>query len=235
MSLNWTSYVSDLANLMVVPTSDPNFQTMLPNTIDQAEQYLYRELDLLNTVTTDSSASLTAGSRIFNLPATNGTFIVTQQINVCAPSTLPDNSTRTALVPTSQEMLNMLWPSVAGSTVPQYFAMLSQSSIIVGPWPDQNYTVEVVGTFRPNALSSTNVTTLLSVYFPDLFLSASMIFATGYQRDFGAAGNDDPKQAINWRQNTEMLLTSAKTEEMRKRLSEHAIKEIPAPSPEPRA
>jgi hypothetical protein len=233
--LTYTQYQTQIANLMVVPTSDPNFGTMLPSAIDQAEQYLYRELDLLNTVQTDTSAALTAGSRNFLLPNSIGTFIVTQQINVCAPSTLPDNSVRTALTPTSQEMLNMLWPSVSGSTVPQYFAMLNQGAIIVGPWPDQAYTVEVVGTIRPAPLSASNVTTLLSVYFPDLMISASMMFATAYQRDFGAAGNDDPKQAVNWAGNTQMLLTSAKTEETRKRLSEHALKEIAAPSPETRA
>ena len=235
MSLTYATYNTSLANLLVVPTSDPGYQTVLPNIIDQAEQYLYRELDLLNTVYRDSTASLTAGNRNFSFPSDLGNFLVTKEINVCAPGLLPDNSVRTALVPSSMEMLNMLWPSVSGSTAPQYFAMVNQSSIIVGPWPDQSYTVEVVGTIFPQPLSVSNTTSLLSVYFPDLFLSASMVFATGYQRDFGGAGNDDPKQAVNWRSNTEMLLTSAKTMEARKRFSEHGLKEIQAPMPEPRS
>ena len=233
MALTFTSYQTDLANLLVVPTGDAGFQTVLGNIIDDAEQYLYRELDLLNTVTRDSSASMTAGNRNFTLPSTNGTFVVTKEINVVAPSTLPDNGTRTALVPASTEMLNMLWPSVAGSTVPQYFAMVTQGSIIVGPWPDQAYTVEVVGTFRPAPLSVSNTTTLLSVYFPDLLISASMVFAAGYQRNFGA-GVDDPQMAANWSGHTKTLLTSAQTEEMRKRLSEHGVKEMATPMPTPR-
>ena len=233
MSLTYSSYVTSLANLLVVPTSDTGLQTVLPNVIDDAEQYLYRELDLLNTVQTDTSASLTAGNRNFVLPSSVATFVVTKQINISAPATLPDNGTRTALTPASMEMLNMLWPSVSGSAAPQYFAMVNQNSIIVGPWPDQAYTVEVVGTFRPQALSSTSVTTLLSWYFPDLMIAASMVFAAGYQQNFGASV-DNPQMAANWMGHVKELLTSAKTEEARKRLSEHGVKEMTPPMPEPR-
>ncbi len=234
MSLTYSTYVTSLANMLVVPTADAGLTTVLPNIIDDAEQYLYRELDLLNTVQRDSSAALVAGNRNFNLPSTNGTFIVCKEFNVVTPTaTQPDSGTRNPLVPASMEMLNWMWPSVTGSTVPQYFAMVTQSSIIVAPWPDQAYTVEVVGTLRPPALSSSVATTLLSVYFPDLMLSASMIFAAGYQRNFGA-GVDDPQMAGNWSAHTKMLLTSAQTEEMRKRFSDGSIKDISVPSPTPR-
>src|SRR4029077_5001358 len=148
----------------------------LPSAIDDAEQRLYRTLDLLNTITRDSSASLTAGNRTFNLPASIGTFIVTEQINVITPSTQtnPDLGTRNSLLPASKEFLDATWNSVNGSTVPQYFAMVTQNQIVVGAWPDSAYQVEVVGTIRPAPLSSTNVTSLLSVYFPDIFVAASM-------------------------------------------------------------
>ena len=217
MSLNYTQYVNSLANLLVVPSADTGFQAVLPNIIDDAEQRLYRELNLLNTSVRGTS-TLTAGNRTFDVPTfADGVFQVTEEVNVITPAgtTNPESGTRNQLVPCSEFMLNNLWPSVTGSTVPQYFAMFDQHTIIVGPWPAASYTVEVVGTMRPNALSSSNVTTLLSVYFPDLFVAASMVFAAGYQKNYGA-GVDDPKQAMTWEAHYQALLPSAKTEEARK-------------------
>jgi len=220
MSLTYSTYVSSIANLMPVPSSDAGFQTMLPNMIDDAEQRLYRSLDLLNTSVRDSSAAMTAGVRNFNLPSTLGTFIVTDEVNVITPAgqSDPESGARNQLVPASDEMLNAMWPSVTGSSVPQYFAMVNQDLIIVGPWPDQAYQVEVVGTIRPQALSSSNTTTLLSVYFPDLLVAASMVFAAGYMKNFGAAV-DDPKAGVTWEGHLQELLKSANTEEMRKKFS----------------
>lgn len=220
MSLTYSSWAGSIANLAQIPASDANFNTMLPNCIDDVEQRLYRTLDLLNTVTRDSSAALTAGLRTFNLPSSIGTFYVTEDINVITPAgtSNPDLGTRNTLVPASKEMLDMLWNSSTGSTVPVYFAPITQNQIVVGPWPDQAYQVEVVGTIRPAPLSSTNVTTLLSWYFPDLFVAGSMVFVAGYMKNYGAAV-DDPKQGVSWETHFQELLKSASVEEQRKKFA----------------
>lgn len=215
--LTYAQFVTSLANLLPVAESDPGFVTVLPNIIADAELRLYRSLDLLDTSARDSSSTFTTLTRNFNLPTSIGTFIVTDEINVITPAgtTNPELGTRVQLVPTGEEMLNALWPSVNGSTVPQYFAMVDQDLIIVGPWPDAAYTVEVVGTQRPAPLSATNTTTVLSTFFEDLLISAAMVFAAGYQKNFGS-GSDDPKMAQSWETHTQMLLADAKTEEARK-------------------
>src|SRR6266496_3678659 len=125
---------------------------------------------------------------------------------------------RNSLIPSSEEVLNMLWPSVAGSAVPQYFAIVNQDLIIVGPWPNAAYQVEVVGTQRPAPLSASNSTTILSVYFPDLFVAASMVFISGYMKNYGATV-DDPQQGVTWETHLKTLLMSAQTEEARKRFT----------------
>lgn len=222
MSLTYTTYVNSIVNLMPVASSTtPEFVTVLPNIIDDAEQRMYRELDLLNTITRDASAALSAGSRTFNLPAANGTFITVDNINVVTPAgqSNPDLGTRNPVVPSSRDMLNAYFPSVAGSAVPVYFAMLTQSSIVLGPWPDQSYQVEVVGTIRPPVISTTNTTTLLSVYFPDMLIAASMVFASGYMKNFGAQA-DDPRMAQSWETHYQTLLSSAQTEEARKKFTQ---------------
>jgi hypothetical protein len=235
MSLNYTSYVTSLANLIPTLTTDTNFQTVLPNTIDDAEQRIYRELDLLQTVVADSSSQFATGQRVFNLPTSIGTFVVTQRINAITPAsaTVANLGTRNPLTPCSPEMLDFFWPSSNGSTVPSYFAMVQQGMAIVGPWPDQPYTVEVIGTQRPVPLSATNTTTFLSTYLPDLFLAASMVFISGYMKNYGM-GVDDPKQAVSWESHYQELFKSANTEEMRKRFNQAGWSSLqPAPMATP--
>ncbi len=220
--ITYATYVSSLQNLAPVATSDPNFATDLPNIIDDAELRCYRTLDLLNTVAT-ATATLSTSTRSFNLPSTNGTFVVAQSFSVITPSTTtdPDSGTRNPLTPIAKEALTFLWPSSTGSTVPTYMAPVTQSSWIVGAWPDAAYTVEVTGTIRPNALSSSNTTTLLSVYFPDLLIAASMVRLAAYMKNYGAAV-DDPKMAITWDGHFNTLLQSAEVEEARKKFSSSA-------------
>src|SRR5262249_23645221 len=153
MALTYTTFVSSIANMLPVAVSDSGFQAVLPNIIDDSEQRLYRELDLLWTNTRDHSGAFTAGARTFTVPQpSSGLWVVISEINAITPAgtSNPESGTRNALVPTSNEMLNLMWPSVTGSTIPAYFSMLDPDSILVGPWPDAAYQVEVVGEIRPN-------------------------------------------------------------------------------------
>lgn len=217
-ALTYTTYVTALATEMVVPTTDTNFQAILPTIITNSELRLQRDLDLVDSTVRDSSATFALSTRNFTLPSTNGTFIVIEQMNVITPvgTTNPELGTRNPLVPMSIDTLDALWPSSSGSTMPLYFSMMDQDLAIVGPFPDQAYTVEVVGTQRFNSLSTAVATTPLSVFFPDLFLAASMVEAAAYQRNFGAMA-DDPKMAVSWEAHYQAILKSAQTEESKKK------------------
>ncbi len=146
MSLTYNTFTTSLANLIVVPLTDPAFVQALPNIIDDAEQRLYRELDLLSTRVT-ATAPFSVGDRRFTLPTANGTFVVVEQFNVITPDgqTNPDLGTRNPLNPASKEYLDAIWSSATGAGVPSLFAPINQQSWIVGPWPDAAYTVEAVG------------------------------------------------------------------------------------------
>lgn len=218
--LTYGTYTAQIANFLVIPAGDPNLAQALPAIIDDAEQRIYRDLDLLNTIYTDTSVTLTAGLRSFTQATStmNGPFLVTQNINVITPAgtTNPEQGTRNPLLPATKEMLDFLYPNATGSTVPKYYAPINQNTFIVGPWPDAPYMIESVGTQRPAPLSATNTTTLLSVYFPDLFLNASLAIGAGYLKDYGAAA-DDPQSGISWEKKYTMQLTSAVKEEARKK------------------
>lgn len=218
MSYTYTTYKAAMAELMVVNTvDDADFVAILPSIIDYAEQRIYRELDPLATVVRDSTGSFSVNNRNFTLPTGTGVFVVVESINVITPAgTAADSGTRKPLVETSLDYLDFAWPSSTGATVPISYAMVTQATIAVGPWPDAAYVVEVVGTQRPIPLSATNTSTFLSTSLPDLFIAASMVFGSGYMRNFGSQA-DDPKMAQSWETQYQTLKGSALVEELRKK------------------
>jgi len=219
--LTYTTYKTQIATLAVVAETDANFLAILPQTITYAENRMCRDLDFLSTVASSTAYSLAAGNRNLTVPA--GAFVTIQEANVLLPAgaTDPDISTRVALLPTTKEFLNTVYTSISGASVPQYFAMFNQSSMVVGPWPDNNYTVEIIGTQRPASLSADNTETFISLYLPDLFIMASMIYISGYQRNFGRQ-SDDPSMAQSYESQYKALLSGAMIEEARKKFQSGA-------------
>lgn len=233
--LTYTTYLNSVLNLAPTLSSDAAFMTDLPNVIDDASLRLYRELDLIDASVRDSANTMALSTRNFTFPNTYGRFVVVDELNVITPAgtTNPESGTRNQLIPASEEMLNALWPSSTGSTVPQYFSLVNQDLAIVGPWPAAAYTVEVVGTIHPEPISTTVATSILSVYFPDLLIAASMARISAYQKNYGAVV-DDPKQGVTWESHLQMLLKSAATEESRKKFTSQGwSSKEPAPDATP--
>ena len=232
MSINYQSYVDQISNLMVIGSTDANFQTMLPGMIDYAEQRIYREIDLLATQITDATASVSSGVRNFSFPTGTGTFITCDNLNIITPAgTAAASGTRVPLQPVSREFIDLVYPSGQANTgTPQFYAMASDTYVILGPSPDAAYVAEVIGIQRPTPLSSANSSTYLTAKLPDLFIAASMVFGSGYMRDFGAQGTDNPGMSVSWEGTYKTLFASADTEEQRKKFeSEGWTSQSPAP------
>lgn len=227
--LTYATYKTALATLSVVPETDPNWLLILPDAIDYAELRIYRDLDLLSTVTTDTSFSTTANASKVQL--TQGTFVTLQNVNVITPAGTsdPDLGTRNPVLPVSKEYIQYSWPSSTNAGIPEYFAMIDERTFSLGPWPDDAYTLEIIGTYRPATLSASNTTTFISQYLPDLFLMASMIFVSGYQRNFGRQ-SDDPAMAQSYESQYQALLRGATVEEYRKKFAASGWTSI-SPSP----
>lgn len=226
--LTYNTYVTQIAEMAVVAPDDVNFQAILPAMIDYAELRIYRDLDLMSTSTAFHSPtiSLTAGNRNLSfpmlLPDGSGSIVVTEQINLITPAgqTDPDgpSAARVTLLPTTKEFLDTVYGSNASATrgQPKYFVPFNENLFFVGPVPDATYYVEVVGTYRPNAMSAANPTTFISQYLPDVLIMASMIYISAYQRNFGRQ-SDDPQMAQSYESQYQALLKSASVEEMRKK------------------
>jgi len=212
------SYVQQIATMAVVEANNADYLIILPQMITYAENRIYRDLDFLFTSISTTAYGLTAGNRQITVPA--GTFVVPEQINLITPSGTsdPNAGTRVPLLPTTKEFLDQVYGSglSANRGQPKYFAPFGDFTFLVGPYPSVNYTCEIIATYRPDSLSSTNQTTFISLYLPDLFIMASMIYISAYQRNFGRA-NDDPQMAVTYEGQYQALLKSAMMEENRKK------------------
>jgi hypothetical protein len=213
MAYDYNSLKTALAASLVVPVTDPDFLSLLPTIIDDAEQLCYRELDLVYaSVTVNGTA--TANSRFFTLPSSSGHLIVIDQVN-----TFDAASKRWPATPSSREVIDFTWPSETSPTatsVPSLFARIDDTRLLFGPSPGFGATVEIIGTIRPTALSASNTTTFLTTYLSDLFFAGCMVSATGNLLKNWSAVADDPQMAMTWKSNFNERLASAMKEELRK-------------------
>lgn len=213
MSYTYTQYVANLQNLLAVTLPDDSFTNILPMCIDYAEQRCYRDLNLLNNVVRDYSTTLTASQRNATV---NAAFYVINQINILSPAgATQTNGSRIPLTPATPEMVDMLWPGNGTVGTPEMFGMIDQFDLVLGPSPDAAYLLEVIGTQRPTPLSASNTTTFLTQYLPDLFFAASMVFMSGWMRNYGSQSSD-PQMSSSWEDQYTKLLASAETEELTK-------------------
>lgn len=140
------------------------------------------------------------------------------------------------LLPVNKTYIQNVYGSASLGT-PMYFAVdggdlatggqLSQN-ILVGPWPDAAYTINVTGTSRQPTLNNYAVSgqadtnyTFISQNLPDLLVIASMIYISAYQRNFGRQ-SDDPQMAQSYETQYQELLKGAMIEEARKKFSSSA-------------
>jgi len=219
MALTYASWKATIENLITMDAANADWLQIIPSVIDYAEGRCYRDLELMDVTVRNATATFTANQRTFTVPTpASGGYVIVDSIN-CIIS-----GSRTPLTPVSVNVIDMLWPSSTApsvSAVPQYFAMETTTGAIIGPPLGASAgtaTAEVVGRIQPTPLSDSNTTTILTTDYADLFLAASMIFVTGWQRNFGAQ-SDDPQQAQSWEGQYMKLLAGASLQEARARFA----------------
>ena len=216
MALNYPTFVTQLATLTAESTSDPNFvSTLLPGSIDYAEQRLYRELDIVATRISDTG-TLIPNNGILTYPTNVGYFIVIEAITVS--SSIPTGPPTTLQV-CSVPYIQNVYPNTVGK--PEFFAPLTDTTCLLGPAPDEAYNFSVLGTQHGPILSAANSSTWFTQHIPDLFMAAAMIYASGYMKNFGSQA-DNAQQAQSWQGQYDKLFASANTEELRKKYNAQA-------------
>lgn len=237
--LTYNGYVTQVATMAVVNVQttsgivvgvDADFNAIIPQMLNYAELRIQRDLDLLPSQTS-RPYTLTIGSNQLQLGAYD--FVTVQTITLSV-----SNVTYPLLASTKEYLQNVYGSSAVGSRGrPKIFAIYggdlstggeTYNNILLGPYPDIAYNVDVVGTVRlptlyENAttpLAATG-TTFISTYFPDLLIQASLIYISQFQRNFGQASND-PAMGPTYELQYQNLLRAAAVEEGRKKFSASA-------------
>jgi hypothetical protein len=225
--LTYSTYVSQIATMAVINSydlTDPTdpFTIILPQMINYAELRMQRDIDFLNTVNSQTYMG-SGGSNTISL-GSSYPFVTVQNIAVADPT----SGFTLQLMPTTKEWMYNVYPIGSSQALPQYFAPFDDNLFLLGPIPDQAYTFTVTGTSRFTPLSATNPTTFISTYLPDVFIMASMIYISAYQRNFGKAV-DDPAMAVTYESQYQALLKGAITEEFRKKFEASAWSSMSPP------
>ena len=240
-ALTYNDYITQVATMSVVPldstqtspvaTIDPNFQAIIPSMISYAEDRIQRDLDFLASQTSivytsapsGPSALISESTSTFSIPLSS--FITIQTVQISPAGT---GVGYVPLLPVSKEFIQNVYGynSLTTQGIPQYFAMYGADGtsplnwqFLLGPTPDQAYDPLVTGTIRFTPMSSTNGgtnTTFISTYLPEVFIMASMIYISAYQRNFGRE-SDDPQMAQSYENQYQELIKSATIEEFRKK------------------
>lgn len=240
----YSNFVTSLAELMAgietldatsaTPFNDEDANAILPSIIADAEGMMYRDpdLDFLALRATNTSRTTVSGNRSVTIPVN---YLTIEQVALLCPAgSTTSNGVRVNLSRVSPEFINAMFsdpsylaPPIYGQS---YYAMFNSADILIGPTPDGAYLCEFYGVVTQTPLSNTNTDTYLTSYFPDVFLAAAMVFTSGYQKNFSAAGADNPPQAISWSSHYDALKKGAAFQSARQRfLAAGATAYPPAP------
>jgi len=235
--LTYNGYVTQIAALAayqtqttagVVSLFDGNgttLNTVTSQMIDYAELRIQRDLDLEQSVTSNTALTLTSGNNLLIMDV--NAFITIQSMSYVS------GTSTTRILPTSRAYINEVYPDSSVQGPPVYFAPYGGDAtstgatsqlFLFGPTPDSNYPLSINGTVRMISLNSfatngpaSSSYTFISAYLPDLMLMASMVYLSSYQRNFGRA-SDDPTMAVSYESQYQALLKGAMVEENRRKL-----------------
>lgn len=212
------------------------FSVQFPQAISYAEHRVTNDIPLLATRAQDTTLTTTAGSRSIDLFGTALPILVPQRIALLTPagSTL-ENGDQIQYIPASLDLIDMYWPNqsltwapavatatywcIEGGADPQDF---TSPTILIAPTPDAAYTVVVTGLFTATPLSADNPQTYLSTNYPELMISACMVYLSGaLLRNYSSAGSpaqpDEPGMPVHWEGQYGRLKDIALNEEIRRR------------------
>lgn len=232
--MTYNDYVAQIGVLAVVGTAtqsgvtvgvDDDFNAIIPQMLNYAELRIQRDLDLLASVTTSTAYSMTQNVNVVAVSTSD--FVTVQTVALVV------GTKSSPLTPVSKEFLQNVYTDTSQLAAPQYFAMLGGDAdtggatsieLMFGPYPDQTYQLRITGTQRMPSLAKFNTApdastkyTFISSNLPDLLLMASMVYISGFQRNFGRQ-SDDPQMAQSYESQYKALLNGAGMEAYRQKM-----------------
>lgn len=223
MAVAITTVIGGVAQFVDAP-----LQSVVGQMLSYSEGRIQRDIDALQARSANSYA-LTQGVNLLQIPVTDFLVIETIELTQLNGTTVVNSW---PLVPVSKEFIQNCYSGVFSTGMPKYFAMYGDTfgdgantnvNVLLGPPPNFGYSVTATGVIRMPSLYQYATSgpadtsyTYISQWLPDLLLMASMIFISGYQRNF-SANSDSPDMPVNYEKQYRALLAGAIGEENRKK------------------
>src|SRR5260221_12820191 len=185
------NYTSDLGYV-----TDADWLAQLPIFIETGEKRILRDLDMLSSYVTDTTASLQPNNRMFNLPNGQGKFqaVATVALRMDYQQLIVGTLfTQPPLLCTSKEFLEAAYPddhAVGAPSIPQYVAPVTDNLYAVGPTAGFAYPLVIYGQIYPTGLSAGNIETFISVNMAEVLLASEMIAVALWLKQFGQQADE---------------------------------------------
>jgi hypothetical protein len=147
MALTYASLTQDIQDYL--EETETSFVAKIDTFIRQAEDRILNAAQL-PFFRKSQTGSLTASNTYLTVPS-----------DYLAPYSLAvDNSGYTYLVLKDVSFIREVYPNVSSEGLPKYYGVFSETSLIVGPTPDQAYGVELHYFYRPTSIVDDSTTWL---------------------------------------------------------------------------
>jgi len=153
-------------------TAETTFVATLPTFIQEAEERILKNVEM-PVFRKNQTGILASGSPYLTMPET---FLSPYSLAVIS------SNVYSYLLFKHVSFIRDYSPNPATTGLPKYYALFDDDSFIVGPAPDDNYTVELHYKSRPDSLSAgaDGGTTWLSINAPDALLYGTLVEAATF-------------------------------------------------------
>jgi hypothetical protein len=137
----------------------------------QAEQKIYATVEL-PALRKNQTGTMTSGNKYLTMP-TNMLYVYSLAVI--------DGSTYTYLLNKDVNFIREAYPNPSSTGLPKHYAIFDSDSFILGPTPDDNYSVELhFGYYPPSIVTAGN--TWLGTEFDSALLNGALVEAIRFQK-----------------------------------------------------
>lgn len=183
--MNYASLVSQIQDFC--ESSETNFVAEIPNFVQLAENQIYNAVQL-PALRKNQTGTVTASNPYLTLPTD---WLATYSLAVQTGSP----ASYSFLLDKDVNYIREAFPAPTSTGVPTHYAIFDSNTVILGPTPDQSYTVELHYFYYPTSIVTAG-STWLGDNFPSallygslrhayLFQKGEQDIATAYDKQFG--------------------------------------------------
>jgi hypothetical protein len=152
--------------------TEATFVSYIPTFVQVAEERIYNTVQL-PILRKSVTGTLTANNQYLAVPS--------DWLANFALSVVDGSGNTSFLLNKDVEFIRQSYPSVTATGLPAYYAVFSSSSFILGPTPDQNYTVELHYYYYPTSIVTAG-TSWLGTNFENVLLYGTLREAYLYMK-----------------------------------------------------